>query len=261
MNDPAIVGPAGPAPSARSASAVLVAEALGTFVLVIAIVGTTLFSAGIGDDTVPESLDIRLLSVALAAGLSVLVGMYAFGDLSGGHFNPAVTIGLAAAGRFPWKTSIGYILAQILGGTVATTVVVLIGLFGPADWLERAQDGGFASNGWGSLSPAGFDVGGAIVVEVVFAAVLVMVVLRVTRAEPGTAPFAGLAVGLAFTLIHLVTIPIDGTGINPARSIATAIYGGPQALAQVWVFIVFPIVGALVAGLAHRALFEAKPHT
>jgi aquaporin Z len=247
-------------PAARSTSAALFAEAFGTFVLVTGIVGTSLFATGAGDDAV-AGVGGAIIAVALAAGFAVLAGMYAFGSWSGGHFNPAVTIGLAVAGRFPWRGTVAYLGAQVVGGALATTVIVLIGLFGPSDWLQNAQDGGFASNGWGALSPAGFDIGGAIIVEVLFTAVFVMVFLGVTHPERGAPAFAGLVIGLAFTLVHLVTIPIDGGGINPARSIATALYGGADALLQLWVFIVFPIAGAVFAGLAYRALLETPRRT
>jgi aquaporin Z len=241
--------------TARPASSALVAEAIGTFVLVLGVIGTALFAAGYGEGTEAANKGVGFLGVALAVGLTVVAGIYAFGPISGGHFNPAVTVGLAAAGRFPWNRTIAYIIAQVVGGAVATTVIVLIGLFGPNGWLSTAQDGGFASNGWDSLSPAGFGIGGAIVVEVLFTAVFVLVILGVTHPTRGNPAFAGLAIGLTLTLVHLATIPIDNTSVNPARSIATAIYGGPVAIGQLWVFLVFPIVGALIAGYAYRALF------
>ncbi len=243
--------------TARPASSALVAEAIGTFVLVLGVIGTALFAAGYGEGTEAANKGVGFLGVALAVGLTVVAGIYAFGPISGGHFNPAVTVGLAAAGRFPWNRTIAYIIAQVVGGAVATTVIVLIGLFGPNGWLSTAQDGGFASNGWDSLSPAGFGIGGAIVVEVLFTAVFVLVILGVTHPTRGNPAFAGLAIGLTLTLVHLATIPIDNTSVNPARSIATAIYGGPVAIGQLWVFLVFPIVGALIAGYAYRALFGA----
>lgn len=244
--------------SARPPSSALVAEAIGTFVLVLGVIGTALFAAGYGEGTDAANKGVGFLGVALAVGLTVVAGIYAFGPISGGHFNPAVTVGLAAAGRFPWNRTVGYVIAQIIGGAVATTVIVLIGLFGPNDWLSTAQDAGFASNGWDGLSPAGFGIGAAIVVEVLFTAIFVIVILGVTHPTRGIPALAGVAIGLTLTLIHLVTIPIDNTSVNPARSIATAIYGGPEAIAQVWVFLVFPIVGALIAGYAYRALFGTE---
>lgn len=241
-----------------STGTALAAEALGTFLLVIGVIGAALFAAGFGEGTDAANKGIGFVGVALAVGLAVMAGVYAFGPVSGGHFNPAVTLGLAAAGRFPWRKTVGYIVAQVIGGAVATTVIVLIGLYGPDSWLASAQDSGFASNGWDDHSPAGFGIGGAIVVEALFTALFVLVILGVTHPTRGNPALAGLAIGLTLTLIHLVTIPIDNTSVNPARSIATAIYGGPEALAQLWVFLVFPIIGALLAGLAHRALFEAR---
>ncbi|MGN6219785.1 MAG: aquaporin [Microbacterium sp.] len=241
-----------------STGTILAAEALGTFLLVIGVIGTALFASGFGEGTDAANQGVGFLGVALAAGLAVLAGMYAFGPISGGHFNPAVTLGLAAAGRFPWSRTLGYIVAQVIGGAVATTVIVLITLYGPDSWLAAAQDAGFASNGWDDRSPAGFAIGGAIVAEVVFTALLVLVFLGVTHPTRGNPALAGVAIGLTLTLVHLATIPIDNTSVNPARSIASAIYGGPEALAQLWVFLVFPIVGALLAGLIHRALFEGR---
>ncbi|WP_431778348.1 aquaporin [Microbacterium aurantiacum] len=226
----------------------LVAEALGTFLLVFGAIGTALVAGEV----------VGVLGIALAFGLTILAGIYAWGPISGGHFNPAVTVGLAAAGRFAWKDAPGYIIAQIIGGALGTTLIVLIGLFGPEGWLTAAQDGGFASNGFGGASPGGFGLGAAIIAEILFTAIFVLIILGVTHPQRGTAGFAGIAIGLTLTLIHLASIPIDNTSVNPARSIATALYGGGEALLQLWVFLVFPIVGALVAGLLHRALFEPK---
>ncbi|WP_214465792.1 aquaporin Z [Microbacterium flavescens] len=236
----------------------LVAEALGTFLLVFGSIGAALFASDFGTGSNGSSLGIGFIGVSLAFGLTLLAGIYTWGPISGGHFNPAVTFGLAAAGRFPWKDTPGYLIAQIVGGALATTLIVLIGIFGPADWLTTAQDGGFASNGFGEHSPGGFGLGAAIIAEILFTAVFLMVILGVTHPQRGTAGFAGLAIGLTLTFIHLASIPIDNTSVNPARSIATAIYGGPAALGQLWVFIVFPLVGGLLAGFLHRALFESK---
>jgi aquaporin Z len=243
------------APAGPSTAATLVAEAFGTLLLVLGVLSTALFAAGFGEGTEAANKGVGFLGVALAVGITVIAGAYAFGPISGGHFNPAVTLGLAAAGRFPWRNVLPYIIAQLVGGLVASTLVVLIGLFGPEGWLSTAQDGGFASNGYGELSPGGFGLGAAIIVEVLFTALFVIVILGVTHSTRGS-NFAGLAIGLALVLIHLAIIPIDNASVNPARSIASAIYGGPVALGQVWVFIVFPIVGGLIAGFAYRALFD-----
>ncbi|WP_439591513.1 aquaporin [Microbacterium sp.] len=247
MNDTATI--------ARSSRAPLVAEALGTFVLVLAVISTALFAAGFGEGTESANKGVGFIGVSFAVGLALAAGIYAFGPVSGGHFNPAVTVGLAAAGRFPWRGVLGYVAAQIVGGAVATTLIVLIGLFGPAGWLSTVQDAGFASNGFGSNSPGGFGIGAAMIVEALFTAVFVVVILGATHGKTGRPAFAGLIIGLTLAAIHLATIPIDNTSVNPARSIATAIYGGFDALAQLWVFLVFPIVGALIAGYAYRAMF------
>ncbi len=238
-----------------STAAKLTAEFFGTFLLVLGGVGSALFAANYGASSNGTSLGIGFVGVALAFGLSVIAGVYTFGPISGGHFNPAVTVALAAAGRFPWRDGTGYVVAQVLGGVVATSILAIIG--SSADgWFDAARSAGFASNGWGELSPGGFGILGVIVVELVFTAVLVTVVLGVTHPTSGEPQLAGLAIGLTLTLIHLVTIPVDNTSVNPARSIATAIYGGGDPLAHLWVFIVFPILGALIAGFASRRLFD-----
>ncbi|MEV8266668.1 aquaporin Z [Microbacterium sp. NPDC076911] len=235
----------------------LVAEALGTFLLVFGSIGAALFAADFGTGANGTSLGIGFLGVSLAFGLTVMAGIYAWGAISGGHFNPAVTFGLAAAGRFAWKDVPAYIIAQIVGGAVATTLLVLIGTFGPEGWLSNAQNGGFASNGFGEGSPGGFGLGAAITAEILFTAIFVVIILGVTNSKRGTPAMAGLVIGLTLTLIHLASIPIDNTSVNPARSIATAIYGGALPLAQLWVFIVFPLIGGLLGGFLHRALFES----
>lgn len=242
---------------APAMSTKLVAEAFGTFLLVLGLIGTALFAAGFGEGTDAHNKGVGFLGVSLAVGLAVFAGAYAFGPISGGHFNPAVTVGVAAAGRIPWRDVPGYVIAQIIGGLVATTLIVAIGLFGPEGWLQTAQDSGFASNGWDALSPGGFGIGAAIIVEVVFTAIFLIVILGVTHAKRGSA-FAGLVIGLTLTLIHLTTIPIDNTSVNPARSIATAVYGGVDALSQLWVFLIFPLIGAMIAGFAYRALFDGN---
>ncbi|SDH46943.1 aquaporin [Microbacterium pygmaeum] len=242
-------------PDGPSTAATLVAEAFGTLLLVLGVISTALFAANFGTSDNGTSLGVGFVGVSLAVGITVIAGAYAFGPISGGHFNPAVTLGLAAAGRFPWKGVLPYIIAQIVGGLIATTLIVLIGLFGPDGWLGDAQDGGFASNGFGEASPGGFGLGAAIIVEVLFTALFVLVILGVTHATRGS-NFAGLAIGLTLVLIHLAIIPIDNASVNPARSIATAVYGGGLALSQLWVFLVFPIVGGLIAGFSYRALFD-----
>ncbi|MCU1580540.1 MAG: aquaporin [Rhodoglobus sp.] len=225
----------------------LIAEVFGTFLLVFGVIGTALFTAS----------NTGILGVALAVGLTVIAGAYAVGHISGGHFNPAVTLGAAAAGRFAWKDVLPYFGAQLAGGAIATTVLFAIAAGGPAGFLSDVTKSGFASNGYDAHSPAGFGLVSVIVAEIVLTALFLYVILGVTdrRAPTGFAP---LAIGLTLTLIHLVAIPISNASVNPARSIATAIYGGPDALAQLWVFILAPLVGGLIAGVSYRVLFDRK---
>ncbi|WP_299302153.1 aquaporin Z [uncultured Brachybacterium sp.] len=241
-------------PSAISA---LVAEVLGTFLLVFGGVGTALFASDFGTGDNGSSLGVGFVGVALAFGLTVVVGAYAFGPISGGHFNPAVTIGLATAGSFEWGKVPGYIVAQVIGGVLGSSLLALIGAFGPDGWLSAARAGGFASNGFGELSPGGFGLGAAILIEVILTTVFLLVILGVTHPERGTT-FAGLAIGLTLTLIHLISIPVDNTSVNPARSIAAAVFGGGGPLLQLWVFIVFPILGGVIAGLLHKHVLAGR---
>ncbi|MFE6995281.1 aquaporin Z [Microbacterium sp. NPDC057659] len=243
-----------PSPATPTLGAKLAAEGFGTFLLVFGGVGTAVFASNLYTDPSPNAG--VYLPVALAFGLTVLVGAYAFGPISGGHFNPAVTLGVAAAGRIPWRDVVPYIITQIVGGAIASTFLVLIGMFGPEGWLAGAQDAGFASNGWDEHSPGGFGLPAAIIIEIILTGVFVLVILGTTHPQRGT-KLAGLAIGLSLTLIHLISIPVDNTSVNPARSIAAAIYGGVGPLGQLWVFLVFPIVGALLAGFAYKALFDA----
>ncbi|WP_431073450.1 aquaporin [Microbacterium phyllosphaerae] len=233
----------------------LTAEAFGSSALVLAIVGAAMFAARFGAGTETTDQGIGFIGIALAAGFALTSVFYAFGPISGGHFNPAVTVGVAAAGRMPWREVPAYVIAQCIGGLIASTLVFLIGLFGPEGWLEARRVEGFASNGFAAASPAGFGLGAAIIVEALFAAVLVLVILGVTHPVRGTA-FGGVVTGLTLAVIHLVILPIDFASVNPARSIATAVYGNVEALTQLWVFVVFPIVGALLAGFAYRGLFD-----
>lgn len=226
----------------------MTAELFGTFLLVAAVLGTALFAGA----------SVGFLGIALAVGLAVTGGAYAVGHISGGHFNPAVTLGAAASGRFAWRDVPYYLLAQVVGGALAATFIYVLAANGPAGFLEQVTTGGFAANGFGDHSPGGFGLVAVIVAEVVLTAVFLYVILGVTdrRAASGFAP---LAIGLTLTVIHLVAIPVSGSSVNPARSIASAIFGGPDALAQLWVFIVAPIVGALIAGFTYGLLFDRKP--
>lgn len=240
-----------PAPTAvdapHSLTSRLIAEAVGTFFLVVAVLGTALFSAPY----------IGFLAVAFAIGLVVLVGAYAFGPISGGHFNPAVTLGVAAAGRLPWRDALPYIAAQIVGGAVGSSLLAWIAST-KAGAFAKMHAAGFASNGYGDLSPDKYSIVGAIIVEVILTALFVYVILGVTHLR-AAAGFAPIAIGFTLTVIHLIAIPVDNASVNPARSIASAIWGGPDALGQLWVFIVFPILGALIAGFTFRFLFDRKP--
>jgi aquaporin Z len=230
----------------------LAAEAAGTFILVFAVVGTGLFAAGFGQGD--GGLNVGFLGVALALGLSVVVGAAAFGHVSGGHFNPAVTVGLAVAGRFPWREVGGHIVAQVVGAVLATSVLAGVAAGGPRGFLADAQQAGFVSIGAGPLSPGGFSVGSVILVEAVCTMIFVLVILGVTGARPAV-PYAPVVIGLTLTVLALVSIPVSDTSLNPARALASALYGGPDALSQVWLGIVAPLLGAVVAGLVHPRLF------
>ncbi len=247
--------PAAPEPSEPSLVAKLIAEVAGTFLLVFALVGAATFSAGF-DAAEGNVFGVGFLGVALTLGLTVMIGAYAFGPISGGHFNPAVTLGLAAAGRFAWKDAPGYIVAQLVGAIVGATAIFALAAGGPADFLDDAIAGGFVSNGYGELSPGGFGIGSAIAAEIIITFLFLLVILGVTHAR-AVYGFAPIAIGFTLTIMLLVTIPIDNASLNPARSIATAIFGGGDWLAQLWVFIVFPIVGALIAGFSYRFLFDS----
>jgi len=232
----------------HSLTARLIAEVVGTFFLVIGLIGTALFSG----------VHTGLIGPSFAIGFVVVVCAYAFGPISGGHFNPAVTFGVAAAGRLPWKEVAPYVVAQIIGGTLGSTVLYVIASGGPKGFLKTATEAGFAANGFGGHSPDHFNLLAAIITEVVLTGLFLYVILSVTHVR-AAAGFAPIAIGLTLTIIHLISIPIDNTSVNPARSIATAIYGGPGFLGQLWVFIVFPIVGALIAGLTFKLLFDRTP--
>lgn len=232
-----------------STGARLVSELVGTFVLVLGGVGTAVFAAGFpGEPGSP--VNVGFLGVALAFGLTVVVGAYAFGPVSGGHFNPAVTLGLAAAGRFAWKDVAGYIVAQVIGGAIASSLI-----FAVANGQPGGYSGTLGANGYGEASPGGYDLLSVGLLEVVLTAVFLFVIIGTTSAR-AAAGFAPLAIGLTLTLIHLISIPVSNTSVNPARSIASAIYGGPEALMQLWAFLVFPIVGGLLAGWLFKPLFD-----
>ncbi len=230
------------------------AEVFGTFVLVFSVIGAALFATRL-DDSGMLYAGAGVVGVALALGLGVLIAAYTVGGISGGHFNPAVTLGLAVAGKFAWKDVIGYIIAQIIGGFIGSSILLAIAANSP--YLASLQAGGFASNGFADDSSKGFGIIAAIIVEVVATAILVWVIQGATD-KLNPAGFAPIAIGFALVVLNIVAVPISGAGFNPARSIATAVYGGEHALGQLWVFIVFPIVGGIIAGLTYGPLFGRK---
>ena len=217
-----------------------VAELVGTFWLVLGGCGSAVLAAGFPD------LGIGFAGVALAFGLTVLTMAYAIGHISGCHLNPAVTIGLCIGGRCPSKDVVPYIFAQVLGGIAAAGVLYLI-----ATGKAGFELGGFASNGYGAHSPGGYSMMAALVAEVVMTMMFLFVIMGSTdeRAPKGFAP---IAIGLCLTLIHLISIPVTNTSVNPARSTATAIFAGDWALSQLWLFWLAPIVGAIVGALIYK---------
>ena len=228
----------------------LFAEFLGTFWLVLGGCGSAVLAAAF-----PE-VGIGLLGVSFAFGLTVLTGAYALGPISGGHFNPAVSFGLWAGGRFPGGQLIPYVIAQVAGGIAGAGVLYLIAS-GKADF---SLAGGFASNGFGEHSPGKYSMTAALVAEVVMTFMFLIIILGAThrRAPVG---FAGLTIGLALTLIHLISIPVTNTSVNPARSTGPALFVGGWAIEQLWLFWVAPIVGAVLAGFTYRGLLEADQAT
>ncbi|AOA58969.1 aquaporin Z [Acinetobacter larvae] len=225
----------------------LLAEFLGTFWLVFGGCGSAIFAAAY-----PE-LGIGFAGVALAFGLTVLTGAYAFGHISGGHFNPAVSIGLFVGGRFNLKELIPYIVVQVLGGSLAAALLFII---------VQGQDGfagvaGFASNGFGELSPGHYSLFSALLIEIILTAFFLIVIMGSTdrRAPAGFAP---IAIGLALTLIHLISIPVTNTSVNPARSTAVALFAETAAMGQLWLFWVAPIIGAIIGALIYRIIAPSE---
>lgn len=231
-----------------SLSKKLGAEFFGTFWLVFGGCGSAVLAAGI-----PE-LGIGFVGVSLAFGLTVLTMAYAVGHISGGHFNPAVTLGLVAGGRFNAKDAGGYIAAQVIGGIAAAAVLYVIAS-GNVNFDAVAS--GFASNGFGEHSPNGYSMIAVLVAEVVLTAFFLIIIHGATdkRAPAGFAP---IAIGLALTLIHLISIPVSNTSVNPARSTAVAIFQGGWAIEQLWLFWVAPIIGGVLGGAIYRGLLETR---
>ncbi len=224
----------------------LAAEFLGTFVLVLGGCGAAVLAAGV------DPGGIGMLGVALAFGLTVLTMVYAVGHISGGHFNPAVTLGLVAGGRFRIEDAPFYIVSQVLGAVAAAAVLYVIAH--GADGFD-ASSSGFAANGYGDHSPGGYSLLSGFVAEIVLTAVFLLVIMGATRAQAPIG-FAAIAIGLTLTLIHLVAIPVTNTSVNPARSTGPALFVGGWALKQLWMFWVAPIIGGAIGGLVYRYLLE-----
>ena len=223
------------------------AEFLGTLWLVLGGCGSAVLAA------VFKNVGIGLLGVSLAFGLTLLTMAFAIGPISGCHINPAVTVGLVAAKRFPASELVPYVVAQVLGGIAGAGILYLIATGRP----EFQVSAGFAANGYGEHSPGGYSLGAALVCELVMTFFFLLVIVGATdkRAPAG---FAGIPIGLCLTLIHLISIPVTNTSVNPARSTGPAIFVGGWALSQLWLFWVAPIVGAAVAGMTYRSFFEEK---
>lgn len=230
------------------------AEFLGTLWLVLGGCGSAVLAANfLGSvDNTSYNVGIGFVGVALAFGLTVLTGIYAFGHVSGGHFNPAVTIGLAVGKRFEWKDVAPYIVTQIVGGTVGAAILYVIAN-GKSGF---SATGNFAANGYGDHSPGKYSLLACFVCEVVMTAFFLYIILGATHSNAPVG-FAGLAIGLGLTLIHLISIPVTNTSVNPARSLAVAWFAGDGALGQVWLFILAPIIGAAIAGASYALITGA----
>lgn len=229
----------------------LIAEFFGTFWLVFCGCGSALFAAGY-----PE-LGIGFAGVSLAFGLTVVTMAYAVGHISGGHFNPAVSLGLWAGGRFDSKDLVPYIIAQCAGAIVAAGFLYLI-LSGKAGFaIDNTKAGAFASNGYGAFSPDGYSMVSAFITEFILTMFFLLIILGTTDKFANT-KFAGLAIGLALVLIHLVSIPVTNTSVNPARSLSQALFAGGTPLLQVWLFWVAPIAGAVAGGFIYKSFLETK---
>ncbi len=228
----------------------LAAELIGTFWLVLAGCGAAVFAADPAGDF---SAGIGYTGIALAFGLAAMAGVYALGGVSGGHFNPAVTFGAAIAGHLDWSSVFKYWLAQITGAVLGGGVIVLIG-HGRPNWTPV---GNMAANGYGSNSPFYYSLTSVLVAEIVLAFIFLLVFLRVTDHQRLTG-FAALTIGLTYTVIHLIAIPISNASVNPARSTGVAFFNSAGAPGQLWVFWLAPLVGAALAGWAYRALFGRR---
>ena len=226
----------------------LLAECIGTFWLVLGGCGSAVLAARF-----PE-VGIGLTGVSLAFGLTVLTAAYALGPVSGGHFNPAVSVGLWAGGRFPGRYLAPYIVSQVIGAVVGAGVIWLIAS-GKAGFDVQA---GFAANGYGAHSPGGYTMEAALVCELVMSFMFVLVVMGATHARAPVG-FAGIAIGLGLALVHLISIPVTNTSVNPARSTGPALFVGGWAIAQLWLFWLAPLLGGSLAGVLYRKLLQREP--
>jgi len=227
----------------------LLAEFFGTYWLVFGGCGSALFAAGIPD------LGIGFAGVSLAFGLTVLTMAYAVGHISGGHFNPAVSFGLWAGGRFSFKELIPYIISQCVGAIAAAGTLFVIWSGKAGNAIDNTKAGAFASNGFDAFSPDGYSMQSAFIAEFILTLFFLLVILGATD-KFANGKFAGLAIGLALTLIHLISIPITNTSVNPARSLSQALFTQGEPFSQVWLFWVAPILGAIVAGLIYKNLLQ-----
>ena len=228
------------------------AELIGTFWLVLGGCGSAVLAAHVaGNDGYP--FGIGYAGVALAFGLTVLTGAYALGGISGGHFNPAVSIGLWAGGRFSSREIVPYVVAQVVGGVAAGFVLYIIASGKGGFAIDPSSAGAFATNGYGELSPGGYSLVSAFLTEIVLTAMFLLVIMGATS-KRAPAGFAPIAIGFALTLIHLISIPVTNTSVNPARSTAVAVFAGSGALGQVWLFWLAPIAGGVIGGLIYRMM-------
>jgi aquaporin Z len=230
-----------------------IAEALGTAVLVIGGPGTAIFATG----GFNQGLNVGALGVSIAFGFSLLCMAYLIGRISGCHINPAVTIGMIVAKKLDVAKSAPYFIGQFVGGIIGAGIIALV-LSGTDGYLSAAQDAGFASNGFGEHSPGGFDLVSVAIFEIVVTAIFVLIVLGTTSTKGVPTGFGPIAAGLGLTLVHLISIPVSNTSVNPARSFATAVFQGDWALGQVWAFIVFPAIGAALAGALWMVIGEPE---
>ena len=222
------------------------AEFFGTFWLVLGGCGSAVLAAAF------PNLGIGFVGVALAFGFSVLTMVYAVGAISGGHFNPAVSLGLATGGRFAWKDLLPYWAAQVVGAIAAAGTLYLIASGKPG---FDASTSGFAANGYGAHSPGGYPLQAVMITEFVLTGLFVFIIMGATS-KRAPAGFAGIAIGLTLTLIHLISIPVDNTSVNPARSTGPALFQGGWAVHQLWVFWLVPLIGGAVGGWIYGKLFD-----